>query len=79
MSDPLWRTYPDQYKRCPDCDGEGHKRCEPCHGSGHTYGPRRSLFAGKVMRTGSRYNTCTLCHGTGKLRCGRCVVGSIRL
>lgn len=79
MSDPFWRTDPAHYKRCPYCDGEGRKKCLPCDGKGHTYGVKRSLFAGKVRRTGLGYKTCTLCHGDGSRRCGVCEWGSIRL
>jgi hypothetical protein len=77
MSDPLWRTYPDRYKRCPYCDGEGRRKCLPCDGKGHTYGVRRSLYAGRVARTGMGYKTCTACHGSGGRRCGICLLGSI--
>ena len=30
MSSPLWRTDPDGYLRCFNCDGEGKVICRSC-------------------------------------------------
>jgi hypothetical protein len=79
VSDPLWRTNPALYRRCPHCDGEGRVKCLPCNGKGHVYGVKRSLYAGHVRRTGLGYKTCRACHGDGGRRCGACLLGSIRL
>jgi len=77
MSDPLWRTLPNDYQKCFRCDGTGTRKCQ---GSGC----RNGLVWGRIYGLAGLYRvsrrmgwkTCGLCHGRGTTRCS-CVTGSV--
>jgi hypothetical protein len=78
MSDFLWQKYPDQWDRCPACDGTGKVNCANCGGKGKSFGPHRELFgeprAGRIHRSLS-WKQCQACDGEGKRPCS-CINGS---
>ena len=72
---PRYIDDPDNYGRCPRCNGTARVPCPTCDGRRMTLGRKGTLRLRTVDRRWAA-KTCDTCHGSGTLSCG-CRDGSV--
>ena len=76
MSLPAWLADPEHNTQCQRCAGRGEIACRACDGRGSVVGPDRYLY-GRTIGRRFGLKVCSLCHGSGRWRCGVCSSGSV--
>jgi len=78
VSDPLWRTSPETYRKCYRCDGTGRVKCPGLNcRNGMTWGRIYYGVYGTPIGRRIGWKKCTICHGDGTRWC-HCLGGSVR-
>jgi hypothetical protein len=71
MSD-LWELYPQKYRRCPSCGGQGRRECTTCWGKGGSYKVHYEYdYDGHPIRR-EKWEPCYSCSGRRTTLCYRC-------